>query len=114
MDLHSFFYLIFLKLFHQHFLIPNLGNFFKYTFENLRMKRKLKCDFYLPKHNSIIEFNGSQHYIPVERFGGEEGLKRTQNSDELKRNFCIENQIKLLEIKYNEDVYDCLNFFLNL
>lgn len=86
----------------------------QYTFENLRMKRKLKCDFYLPKHNSIIEFNGSQHYIPVERFGGEEGLKRTQNSDELKRNFCIENQIKLLEIKYNEDVYDCLNFFLNL
>jgi hypothetical protein len=86
----------------------------QYTFEGLRMKRKLKCDFYLPNHNSIIEFNGSQHYIPVERFGGEEGLIRTQNSDDLKRKFCFENEIKLLEIKYNEDVYDCLNLFLSL
>ena len=74
---------------------------------------KLKCDFFLPKHNVVIEFNGIQHYELREHFGGEEGLNRTQNSDKLKRKFCIENQIKLLEIKYSDDVYDCLNLFLS-
>ena len=27
-------------------------------------------DFYLPDYNLFIEYNGIQHYIPIEYFGG--------------------------------------------
>ena len=46
-------------------------------------------------NNSIIEFNGSQHYIPVERFGGEEGLKKVKRNDRIKTKYCKENNIIL-------------------
>jgi hypothetical protein len=35
------------------------------TFDELKDISLLKCDFYLPQYNSIIEFNGRQHYEPV-------------------------------------------------
>ena len=28
-------------------------------------------DFYLPDYNIFIEYNGEQHYVPIEHFGGE-------------------------------------------
>ncbi len=38
------------------------------TFKKLKYKKYLKCDFYIPKRNLVIEFNGIQHYHPVETF----------------------------------------------
>lgn len=28
-------------------------------------------DFYIPEYNIFIEYNGEQHYVPIEHFGGE-------------------------------------------
>ena len=84
------------------------------TFEGLEMKRKLKCDFYLPSYNLIIEYNGIQHYEPREQFGGEKGFKRVQKSDKLKREFCLKNNIRLLEIRYDEDVYEKLDLVFKI
>ena len=28
-------------------------------------------DFYLPDYNCFIEYNGRQHYMSVDKFGGE-------------------------------------------
>ena len=86
----------------------------QYTFEGLEMKRKLKCDFYLPSYNLIIEYNGIQHYEPREQFGGEKGFKRVQISDKLKREFCLKNNIRLLEIRYDEDVYEKLDLVFKI
>ncbi|MEL4457332.1 hypothetical protein [Lutimonas vermicola] len=47
----------------------------QFTFRKLRDKRMLKCDFYLPNFNMVIEFNGRQHYEPVNQFGGGKRLE---------------------------------------
>lgn len=54
-----------------------------------------KIDFYLPDYNVGVELNGRQHYVPVEKFGGEEGLKLTRARDLMKYSNCKKNGIKL-------------------
>ena len=48
---------------------------------------------------SCIEFNGIQHYFPIDIFGGEEALDLNQKRDEIKRNYCEENGINFIVIK---------------
>ena len=74
------------------------------TFEGMRYKNKLRCDFYLIDFNLVIEFNGIQHYEEIAFFGGKEGLKFTRKLDKIKKCFCIENGIDYSIIKYDEDV----------
>lgn len=57
---------------------------------------KMTLDFYLPKHNIAIECQGGQHFIPVEHFGGENGLKEITQRDKKKKQLCEEHGIKLL------------------
>ena len=63
---------------------------------------KAYIDFYLPDYNLFIEYNGEQHYIAKEHFGGEIRLKIQQKRDTFVRNYCRENNIRLLEISYTE------------
>jgi hypothetical protein len=70
----------------------------------LRYKSLLYCDFYLPKYNFVIEYNGIQHYKPIDLFDGEKGYKQTIKRDIIKKNFCIDNGIGFSVIKYDEDV----------
>jgi hypothetical protein len=63
---------------------------------------KLPFDFYLPDYNTCIEFNGIQHYYPIDIFGGEEALRLTKIRDEIKSKFCNENGIKLIVIKQDK------------
>lgn len=69
-------------------------------------------DFYLPDYNMFIEYNGIQHYIPIEHFGGKLRFKQQQKRDEFVRNYCKENDIKLIEIRYDENIEDKLNNLL--
>jgi hypothetical protein len=69
-------------------------------------------DFYLPEYNLCIEFQGQQHYIPVKIWGGEEKLKYIQEHDKIKKDFCFDNDITLLKIKYNEDIIYKLKRYL--
>lgn len=79
------------------------------TFSNLLLKRKLKFDFYLPALNIIIEYDGIQHFSPV-RFNGisqemaDKLFERTKIVDSIKTDFCLNNNIKLLRISYNENI----------
>ena len=74
----------------------------QYSFKNCRLERKLKFDFYLPEYNTCIEFDGGQHFKPVDYFGGEEAFKKTQQRDKIKNEYCKENNIKLIRINYKE------------
>lgn len=58
-------------------------------------------DIFIPCLKIAIEYQGIQHYEPVSIFGGEQGLVETQRRDEIKREKCIENNVKLLEWKYD-------------
>ena len=75
-------------------------------------KRKLIFDFYLPDMNICIEYDGKQHFEPIEFFGGENGLKLTQIRDEIKNKFCKNNNILLIRIKHGENVEEVLNKFI--
>lgn len=86
----------------------------KYFNDLIGENRPLRFDLYLPEHNILIEYQGIQHFIPREQFGGEEQLKRQQNYDELKRKYCLKNNIKLLEIPYYDLNKISNDYILNL
>lgn len=62
---------------------------------------KQRFDIYFPKYNIAVEYNGRQHYVPVEYFGGVIAFKEQQKYDELKRQKCKNNKCHLFEVKYN-------------
>jgi hypothetical protein len=78
-------------------------------FEDLAHKNKLRCDFYLPDFNTVIEYNGLQHYEPISVFGGINGLIQTQKRDLIKYAYLEANKIELIIIRFdNNNVSDYL------
>ena len=63
-------------------------------------------DLYVPSLRTAIEYQGVQHYIPVEFFGGEEALAQRQELDQTKRQLCEENRVRLVEWPYSLDPTD--------
>lgn len=85
----------------------------QYSFEDCVYKSRLKFDFYLPDCNTCIEYNGRQHYEPVEIFGGEQRFEDQQIRDNIKRQYCQNNGIKLIEIPYTYDTEDKIKQYLD-
>ena len=77
-------------------------------FNDCRNKRPLPFDFYIPKYNLCIEFDGQLHYMSVKYFGGDEKLNERKNNDLIKNNYCKEKGINLLRIRYDENVEEKL------
>ena len=69
-------------------------------FSDLRKKKPLSYDFYLPTYNILIEFNGRQHYEYVDVFhrNGIADLEKQIEHDKLKQEFAHKNHIKLIII----------------
>ena len=72
----------------------------EYYFEDLLTPNGdfLRFDFKIG--NNLIEYQGIQHYKPIEFFGGEEQFKIQQEYNEMKRQYCKENNFNLIEIPY--------------
>lgn len=70
------------------------------SFQDCKDVKSLPFDFYLPECNICIEYQGQQHYYPVDYFGGEERFKLQQKHDNIKREYCQKNNIFLFEIPY--------------
>lgn len=81
------------------------------TFDNLIYKNKLKCDFFIPNENLVIEYNGLQHYEPISIFGGTQGLRETQKRDLIKYDYLSKNNIGLIIIRY--DSVDVKKYLVN-
>lgn len=62
--------------------------------------KRYPYDFWLPEYNLLIEFQGKQHYEPVEHFGGIESFIHQQEIDNKKRLFANQNGIELFTIRY--------------
>lgn len=69
-------------------------------FTECRDQRMLPFDFYLPTHNTIIEFDGEQHYKEKNYF--KNSLEEIRNHDEIKNSFCTNARINLIRIPYNQ------------
>lgn len=79
----------------------------EYTFKDCLSKQgvKLRFDFAIFKDNQLyclIEFQGGQHTKSVEWFGGEQNLKLTQEHDNIKKEYCKQHYIPLIEIWYED------------
>lgn len=76
---------------------------------------KAYIDFYLPRYNTFIEFNGVQHYIPIEYFGGKLKYENYQiPRDNYIENYCQNNHISLIKISYTDDVNNVLQSKLKI
>ena len=69
------------------------------TFSWTKQKR---YDFYVPKYNLLIEFNGEQHYRPIPFFLQERSFEQQQESDKFKREMASKYGYNFLVIKYDE------------
>ena len=74
-------------------------------FKECSYKRMLPFDFYLPDHNICIEYDGQQHYDIIDFSGknqkrAEEQFKQTQKKDNIKTQYCLDHNIKLIRIPY--------------
>lgn len=62
----------------------------------------LPFDFYLPKYNLLIEYQGEHHYMPIEGWGGDSTFNKVKVRDKIKKDFCLKNNLKLIEIPFYE------------
>lgn len=63
-------------------------------------------DLYIPSLSTAIEYQGVQHYLPVEFFGGEEALSQRRDLDRVKKELCEANSVRLIEWPYSVDPTD--------
>jgi hypothetical protein len=63
----------------------------------------IRADFYLPKQNCIIEFNGKQHYEYMPKYHKSEGsFKYQQERDAELEKYCLKNNINLMVFRYED------------
>jgi Zn finger protein HypA/HybF involved in hydrogenase expression len=84
----------------------------QFIFNNCRDKRILPFDFYIPKYNLCIEFDGEQHYKPINYFGGQKSFENQIRRDYIKDTYCLDNKISLIRISYLD--YDSISNILDL
>lgn len=81
----------------------------EYEFNDLKSSsgRALRFDFCVFDDEGnidfFIEFNGEQHYKPVKKFGGARGLYRQQYNDNLKKQYCLQHNYRLVTIPYYDE-----------
>ena len=59
-------------------------------------------DVFLPNRKVAIEYQGKQHFVPVDFFGGWDGLHKTQKRDKRKRELCAQNGVRLIYCPFDE------------
>ena len=78
------------------------------SFNDCKYKRELKFDFFLPEKNMFIEYDGMQHFKPIEFFGGDKAYKHQKHLDSIKDKYALKKGIKMVRIKYTPSL-DILN-----
>lgn len=97
----------------------NITYIYQKSFTTCRDKKELPFDFYLPDYNVCIEYDGEQHFRPVD-FSGKgyewaiKQFNQTKRHDEIKNKYCMINNIHLLRIPYYKNVEEELNNFIHL
>ncbi|MCK9416368.1 hypothetical protein M0Q97_06895 [Candidatus Dojkabacteria bacterium] len=90
----------------------NINYIRQYKFNDCKYKYKLSFDFYLPDYNICIEYDGIHHFEIVNYWGGKDALEKQHIRDNIKNQYCKTNNIKLIRIKYNENILNKLKLIL--
>lgn len=108
------------EVFIENYLKDNDINYIsQYKFENLKGIKGglLRFDFavfYKEKLYCLIEYQGQQHYEPVDFFGGQEAFETQKQNDLLKIKYCEENNLKLITLSYKDEMnFDFLKEIIN-
>lgn len=77
----------------------------EYTFSDCKGLNNyvLRFDFGIKENNNLLclfEFDGEQHFYPINIFGGEEGFKKTIVRDNIKNQYCKNHNIPLYRFNY--------------
>ena len=71
----------------------------------LRSKKgQMSYDVFVCGKNIAFEYQGKQHFEPVDFFGGEKHFQEQVARDRLKKKLSEENGVTLIYVNYNEDV----------
>lgn len=79
---------------------PSLTFYPQYSPPWLRAQR---IDIYVEECSLAIEYHGAQHYLPIDFFGGIDGLELRNKLDRQKKEKCYDNNVNFFEISYEED-----------
>jgi len=85
----------------------NIRYEYQKRFKDCKIKGQLPFDFYIIDFNLCIEFQGIQHYKPIDFSGrGKEmaiiEFDKSKIRDSYKKEYCIKNNISFIEISYFE------------
>ena len=81
------------------------------SYNDLRGKSKhgiLRFDFYIIDENYLIEYDGQHHYAAGGGWCSEEHVKKTQERDKIKDEYCKSHDIPLIRIPYTHIDEICL------
>lgn len=95
-------------------IMNNLGLYYEKEFHIKEMNKRI--DYYLPKLNLMIEFDGIQHHKPVDHFNGIQGYINDVENDARKTIWCIDNGYKFIRLNHlmNEnDIVRIINYYKN-
>ena len=81
-------------------LLEELGIKFIHDESIWKPYNNLRPDFFLPNYNLVIEFDGIQHFEPIDFFGGQKGFEKRKQKDREKNEYCKNNNIDILRIPY--------------
>lgn len=89
----------------------NISYIRQHKFEKCKNVYCLPFDFFIPRYRCVIEFDGKQHFEPIEHFGGIESFEKLKINDKIKNEYCEDNIINLIRIRYDqmEAIEDILN-----
>lgn len=88
------------------------------SFETCRFedtKALARFDFYLPKYNCLIEYDGEQHFLSKQSgWSNDTQLAYTKSHDNFKNQWCYQNNIRLIRIPYTDFDQIDKNYIQNL
>jgi hypothetical protein len=91
-----------------------------YSRENIKQHGKPRwlgrqhVDIWIPKYRIGIEFQGKQHYEPIEYFGGIETFKKNQERDLRKKILFEKNNAHLVEVTHGYNFEDLIEKIENI
>lgn len=95
-------------------ILKSFGINYEYQkmFLDLKDTQPLSYDFYIPDQNILIEYQGRQHYQPVDYFGGEAQFKLQQKHDKMKADYAKAHHYHLIAVPYTEDTFSKIKKYL--
>lgn len=83
----------------------NINYIHQFSYDDCIYKQKLKFDFAIFDNENenlkfLCEFDGEQHFRPVDYFGGKEGFYESKKRDNIKNKYVLDNNISLIRIPY--------------